>query len=72
MTAPTVVIHGTADRLVAPSGGRATSEAIPGSRLLLIPGMGHDLPTPLWPRLIDEIITNARRDAIPTRTQQGA
>lgn len=72
VTAPTVVIHGTADRLVAPSGGRATSEAIPGSRLLLIPGMGHDLPTPLWPRLIDEITTNARRDAIPTRTQQGA
>lgn len=72
VAAPTVVIHGIADRLVAPSGGRATSEAIPGSRLVLIPGMGHDLPTPLWPRLIDEITTNARCEAIPTRTQQGA
>jgi pimeloyl-ACP methyl ester carboxylesterase len=57
--APTLVIHGEADRLVAPSGGRATARAIPGARLLTIPGMGHDLPRPLWPQIIDAIAEHA-------------
>ncbi len=52
---PTTVIHGTADRLVRPSGGRATAAAIPGARLLLIDGMGHDVPPSLWLRIIDAI-----------------
>jgi pimeloyl-ACP methyl ester carboxylesterase len=55
IAAPTLVVHGTADRLVAPSGGRATARAITGARLMLIEGMGHDLPRPLWPRLIDAL-----------------
>jgi pimeloyl-ACP methyl ester carboxylesterase len=55
ITAPTLVIHGTADRLVSPSGGRATARAIPGAELLMIPGMGHDLPRAAWPTLIDAI-----------------
>jgi pimeloyl-ACP methyl ester carboxylesterase len=47
VTVPTVVIHGTADRLVAPSGGRATADAIPGSRLVLVDGSGTTiLPRP--------------------------
>ena len=58
---PTVVIHGTADRLVAPSGGRATARAIPGARLLTIEGMGHDLPRAAWPRMLDAIESNAAR-----------
>jgi pimeloyl-ACP methyl ester carboxylesterase len=53
---PTTVIHGTADRLVKPSGGRATAAAIPGARLMLIDGMGHDIPPALWPRVIDAIV----------------
>jgi pimeloyl-ACP methyl ester carboxylesterase len=61
ITAPTVVIHGTKDRLVAPSGGRATAAAIPGARLELIEGMGHDLPRAVWPRVVDLIVANARR-----------
>lgn len=61
ITAPTLVIHGTADRLVAFSGGRATARAIPGARLLPVEGMGHDLPRPLWPRLIDAIVANVQR-----------
>jgi pimeloyl-ACP methyl ester carboxylesterase len=61
ITAPTLVIHGTKDRLVAPSGGRATARAIPGARLLTIEGMGHDLPRALWPRLLDAIVENAAR-----------
>ena len=59
--APAVVIHGTDDRLVAPSGGEATAEAIPGARLVLIPGMGHDMPPEIWPRLVDAITENAAR-----------
>jgi len=52
---PALVIHGLADRLVRPTGGRATAAAIPGARLEEIPGMGHDLPRALWPRLADAI-----------------
>lgn len=55
LTLPTLVIHGTADRLVDPSGGRATAAAIPGARLVEIEGMGHDFPRPLWPQLADMI-----------------
>ena len=61
ITAPTLVIHGTADRLVAPSGGRATARAIPGARLMPIAGMGHDLPRGTWPRIVDAIVENAAR-----------
>ncbi|UTI62730.1 alpha/beta fold hydrolase [Paraconexibacter antarcticus] len=60
ITAPTLVIHGTADRMVAVSGGRATAKAIPGARLELIEGMGHDLPRGLWPRLVQLITEQAR------------
>jgi pimeloyl-ACP methyl ester carboxylesterase len=52
---PTLVIHGTKDKLVRPSGGKATARAIPGSKLLLIEGMGHDLPRGAWPRIVDAI-----------------
>ena len=61
ITVPTVVIHGTADRLVRPSGGRATARAIPGARLVTIEGMAHDLPRGAWPRIIDAIAQNAAR-----------
>jgi pimeloyl-ACP methyl ester carboxylesterase len=60
ITAPTLVIHGTADPLVAASGGRATARAIPGAKLMRVAGMGHDLPRALWPRLIDAIADHAR------------
>jgi len=68
---PTLVIHGDADRLVAPSGGRATAGAIPGSRLMTIEGMGHDLPRAIWPRVVDAIVENARR-ADPVTPSQAA
>jgi pimeloyl-ACP methyl ester carboxylesterase len=67
--APTLVLHGTRDKLIKPSGGSATAKAIPGSRLITIDGMGHDLPRPLWPRILDEISAHARsassREAAP-------
>ena len=59
--APTLVIHGRADKLVRPSGGRATAAAIRGARLVEIDGMGHDLPRGLWPRLVDLIAEHAER-----------
>jgi pimeloyl-ACP methyl ester carboxylesterase len=59
--APTLVIHGLVDPLVKPSGGVATAKAIPGSRLLMYPDMGHDLPKARWPEMADAIARNARR-----------
>jgi pimeloyl-ACP methyl ester carboxylesterase len=61
ITAPTVVIHGKDDRLVGPSGGKATAKAIPGARLVMIDDMGHDLPRPVWPKLIGAIVENTKR-----------
>ncbi|MFT4299610.1 MAG: alpha/beta hydrolase [Aeromicrobium sp.] len=63
LTMPATVIHGTADRLVHPSGGKATAEAIPDAELHLIEGMGHDLPPELWDTLIDAITATAARRA---------
>jgi pimeloyl-ACP methyl ester carboxylesterase len=52
---PTLVIHGLADRMCDVSGGRATAEAIPGAELVLIEGMGHDLPPGLRSQLAARI-----------------
>jgi pimeloyl-ACP methyl ester carboxylesterase len=69
--APTVVIHGSVDKMVSPSGGRATARAIPGAKLLTIEGMGHDLPRDAWPRIIDAIADNARRADERTTEERG-
>jgi pimeloyl-ACP methyl ester carboxylesterase len=58
ITAPTVVIHGKADRLMRPFGGRAIARAIKGARLVLIDGMAHDLPEQLWDQIVGELKTN--------------
>jgi pimeloyl-ACP methyl ester carboxylesterase len=65
VTAPTVVVHGADDALIQASGGRATAEAIPGAELVVLEGMGHDLPAALWPRIVEAIVANA------TRAQRG-
>ncbi|MDP9187836.1 MAG: alpha/beta fold hydrolase [Actinomycetota bacterium] len=71
--APTLVIHGTNDKLIRTSGGRATAKAIPGAKLMLIDGMGHDLPRPLWPQLIDAIAGHAHAaDAAAMARRAGA
>lgn len=59
ISAPTTVIHGKADRLVGHSGGKATAAAIPNARLVLIDGMGHDLPREVWPHLVDAVTAHA-------------
>ena len=58
---PATVIHGMQDRMVHVSGGRSTAQAIPGAELLLIPGMGHDLPPALFETFRDAIRRTADR-----------
>lgn len=60
ITVPTLVIHGSTDRLIAKSGGVATAQAIPGARLMIVEGMGHDLPEAAWPQLIEAIAGHAQ------------
>jgi pimeloyl-ACP methyl ester carboxylesterase len=57
--APTLVIHGTVDPLVRPEGGKDTAASIPGAKLLMIEGMGHAIPIPMWPEIIDAIDKHA-------------
>jgi len=58
---PTLVIHGTDDKMVDVSGGRATADAIPGAKLEVIDGMGHDLPRALWTDFASAIDALVRR-----------
>jgi pimeloyl-ACP methyl ester carboxylesterase len=70
IAAPTLVIHGSKDRMVSRSGGVATARAIPGARMITIRGMGHDLPEAAWPQLLDAIAEHARAaDREPVTTQ---
>jgi pimeloyl-ACP methyl ester carboxylesterase len=69
---PAAVIHGKRDPLVRPAGGRATARAIPGARLKMIDGMGHDLPRDLWPTFVEEIAANAERAAKAAPEKQPA
>ena len=57
--APTLVIHGTVDPLVRAEAGKDTAASIPGARLLMIEGMGHALPIPMWPQIIDAVDKHA-------------
>lgn len=66
ISAPTVVIHGRADTLMRPAGGRAIASAIRGARLVLFDGMGHDLPEPLFDDIIAELTTTFTQSARAT------
>jgi pimeloyl-ACP methyl ester carboxylesterase len=55
---PFLVVHGEGDPLVTPSGGDATAAAVPGAKLITIPGMGHDLPEALWAEITEAIVAN--------------
>ncbi|WP_445166897.1 alpha/beta fold hydrolase [Mycolicibacterium sp. Dal123E01] len=57
ISAPTVVIHGRADKLMRPAGGRSIASAIPNARLVLFDGMAHDLPEALWDDVVGELKT---------------
>ncbi|MFH1090506.1 MAG: alpha/beta hydrolase, partial [Pseudomonadota bacterium] len=68
VTAPTLVIHGADDPLLPEGHGQATAEAIPGAELLIIEGMGHDLPPTAWPVIVEAI---ARQAGIQTPLVHG-
>lgn len=61
MAVPTLVVHGDADPLIDVSGGRATAAAVAGAELLVVPGLGHELPPAVWPQLVAAAVANARR-----------
>ena len=61
LNVPTLVVHGLEDGLVQPSGGYATTKAIPGARLLAFPDMGHNLPQARIPEILDEVKRNTLR-----------
>ena len=56
---PTLVLHGSADTLIDPSGGRRTAEAVPGARFVEIEGMGHDYPRVFWDRWVALVAEHA-------------
>jgi pimeloyl-ACP methyl ester carboxylesterase len=66
---PTLVIHGADDRMCDVSGGRATAAAIPGAELVVIDGMGHDLPRALWPQLATQIVELVQRGEATPRSR---
>ena len=59
VTVPTLVIHGAADPLVPLACGVDTAQSVPGAKLVVIEGMGHALPIPMWPQIIDAIAAHA-------------
>jgi pimeloyl-ACP methyl ester carboxylesterase len=61
---PFLVLHGEADPLVTLSGGEATAAAVPGAKLMVFPGMGHDLPEALWDQIIDAVVANTAVAAV--------
>ena len=61
VSTPTLVIHGDADPLVPIEGGRDTAASVPGSAMLVIEGMGHDLPKAAWPRITGAIAEHTRK-----------
>jgi pimeloyl-ACP methyl ester carboxylesterase len=76
--APTLVLHGAEDPFIAPAAGKDTAASIPGARLRIIPGMGHDLPGALLPLLVDEIaehclrVEESARREIAQRVDEGS
>ncbi|MGH8481845.1 MAG: alpha/beta fold hydrolase, partial [Nevskiaceae bacterium] len=71
ITAPTLVIHGAEDPLVPVAAGHDLAQHIPGARLSIIPGMGHDLPAPLLPTFSQLILQHAREAGHANRSRHG-
>ena len=64
---PALVLHGAADPLLRPAAARDTAAAISGARLVILPGVGHDLPAAVWPRVADEVRAVADRGVTSSR-----
>lgn len=65
LTVPTLVLHGDADPVGRPSAARAIARQVPQARLVILPGVGHELPRPLWPTLVGHLRDNAERARVP-------
>ncbi|HTU73783.1 MAG TPA: alpha/beta hydrolase [Trebonia sp.] len=65
---PVLVLHGDRDPILRVSAARATAKAIEGARLVILPGVGHDLPAPLWGTIADEVRKLADRADSATTT----
>ena len=61
ITAPTVVVHGSKDPMVRPRNGRNVARAIDGARYVVVDGMGHDLPEPVWRPVVEALTENFQR-----------
>ena len=66
LAVPALVLHGERDPLLRPAAARRTAAAIDGARLVLLPGVGHDLPAAVWPRVADEVRALADRATVRT------
>ena len=64
---PALVLHGERDPLLRPAAGERTAAAIDGARLVLLPGVGHDMPAAVWPRVAAEVRALADRATVSTR-----
>ena len=62
---PALVIHGADDALIPPEAGRDTARAIPGAELVLVPGMGHNIPSPLAPEIVRIVVDFLGRQRLP-------
>ena len=69
---PALVLHGDADPLLRPAAARRTAAAIDGARLVILPGVGHDLPQAVWPVVADEVraLADRARPGEPDRAGQ--
>jgi pimeloyl-ACP methyl ester carboxylesterase len=62
--APTLIIHGDEDSLMSVEGGKEMAQLIPGAKLLIINGMGHDMPKEAWPKIIDAIYNHTMQASV--------
>lgn len=62
ITAPTIVVHGSHDPMMRISNGRNLARLIDGARFIVVDGMGHDLPEPVWRPVVDALVENFPRD----------
>jgi pimeloyl-ACP methyl ester carboxylesterase len=67
ITAPTVVIHGSKDPMVRPRNGRNVARVIEGARYVVVDGMGHDLPEPVWRPVVEALAENFTQAENPKR-----
>ncbi|OBK73070.1 alpha/beta hydrolase [Mycobacterium sp. 1164985.4] len=66
IAAPTVVVHGSKDPMVRPRNGRTVARAVEGARYVVVDGMGHDLPEPVWAPVVGALTENFAAAATAT------